>query len=154
MRFVKERREIAKALNFGEYPVIMFDLDTPKAGWDGVYEGTTVRVDMGTFSDGSRWLNPTTPTIYVDNYHIGIEDTVEARLVSEIHLPSYGACISSGFSVADVINDAKNAMAPIVKEGDTIAVVYYWNGGKDGAVRLVKLGRVTKHVTPMAVLKD
>lgn len=154
MKFLRDRKEIAKALNFGKYPVIMFDLDTPEKGWDDVYKGTPVRVDMGSFSDGTKWYNGVYPTIYVDNYHKGIENTVTNRISADIELPSYGACISSSFSVADVIEDAKMAMAPIVKEGDEVVVVYTWNGGKDGAVRMMKVGKVTRHVTPCATIKD
>ena len=154
MRFLTDRKEIAKVLNFGEYPVIMFDLDTPKAGWDDVYEGTPVRVDMGKFGDGTKWYEGVLPTIYVDNHHEGIENTVANRLRSDIHLPGNGACISSSFGVADVIKDAKFAMAPVVKADDDVVVVYTWDGGLNGAVRMMKVGKVSRHVTPCAMIRD
>lgn len=154
MKFVRDRKEIAKVLNFGKYPVIMFDLDTPKVGWENVYEGTPVRVDMGNFSDGTKWYNDVYPTIYVDNYGKGIANTVMNRVSADIELPSYGAMISSSFSVADVIKSAKFAMAPVVKADDDVVIVYTWNGGKDGAVRMMKVGKVTRHVTPCAVIRD
>ena len=154
MKFITDRKEIAKALNFGKYPVIMFDLDTPKAGWDDVYEGSPVRVDMGSFSDGTKWYNDSIPTIYVDNYHDGIENTVTNRVSANISLPSNGAMISSSFGASDVLKSAKFAMAPVVKEGDDVVVVYSWNKGYSVAVRMMKVGRVTRHVTPCAVIKD
>ncbi len=154
MRFLTDRKEIAKALNFGKYPVIMFDLDSPKRGWDDVYEGTPVRVDMGTFSDGTRWLNDSIPTIYVDNNHEGIENTVMNRLKSDIHLPGGGAMLSESFGANDVIDMAKFAMAPIVKGGDDVVVVYSWEGGSMAAVRMMKVGKTSKHVTPIAMIRD
>lgn len=154
MKFITDRKEIAKALNFGTYPVIMFDLDTPARGWDDVYEGTPVRVDMGTFSDGTRWLSDSVPTIYADNHHEGIENTVKNRLMADIHLPSGGAMISSSFGANDVLDMAKFAMAPIIKGGDDIVIVYKWDKGMNVAVRMMKVGKTSKHVTPIAMIKE
>lgn len=154
MRFVTDRKEIAKVLNFGKYPVIMFDLDTPARGWDDVYEGTPVRVDMGSFSDGTKWYNDSVPTIYVDNYHKGIENTVVNRISADISLPSYGAMISSSFGPSDVIKSAKFAMAPVVKADDDVVVVYTWDKGSSACVRMMKVGKVSRHVTPCAVIRD
>lgn len=154
MKFVCDRKEIAKVLNFGKYPVIMFDLDTPKKGWDDVYEGTPVRVDMGAFSDGTKWYNDSIPTIYVDNNHKGIENTVTNRITADICLPSGGAMLSASFGAHDVLDMAKFAMAPIVKSGDDVVVVYSWDGGTRAMVRMMKVGKVTRHVTPCAMIKD
>lgn len=55
MKEIVGREEIAKVLNFGEYPVIKFDLDK-ETFMDVLHYGDKVRVDFGNFRDGSRYL--------------------------------------------------------------------------------------------------
>lgn len=158
MKFLTDRKEIAKVMNFGKYPVVMFDLDSPKKGWDGVYEGTKVRLDTGkTFSDGTAWIDDCGTTIYVDNFHEGIEDTIENRLKAKIYLGHGGACISSDFGAYDVFRMAENAMAPMIHPGEKVAVVYKAtvDGDVRAWVRMMKVSdRINVHCSTVGYIED
>ena len=158
MRFLTDRREIAKAMNFGKYPVVMFDLDCPKKGWDDVYEGTKVRLDTGkTFSDGLPWIEPCDLAIYVDNFHEGIENTVENRLASKIYIGHGATFITNSFGAEDVLNMANDAMAPMVRPGEKVIVVYKAtvNGGLRTWVRVMKVSdRIDIHCSTVGYIED
>lgn len=50
MKYLTDRQEIAEAMNFGKYPVLCVNLETPKAGWDDCYEGDKVLVAPSEYS--------------------------------------------------------------------------------------------------------
>ena len=158
MKVLTDRREIAKVMNFGKYPVVMFDLDTPKKGWDDVYEGTGLRIDTGkTFSDGLPWIEPCDTTIYVDNFNKGIENTVNNRIRSDIYVGHGGACISNSFGAYDVLKMADEARLPMAKAGDKIVVVYKFtvDGDVRVVVKMMKLSdRIDVHCSTVAMIKD
>ena len=146
MRFVTERKEIAQVLNFGKYPVIMFDLSKPKDGWESVYEGSRVRIDEEREYGNAPMFRDCRAMIYVDNYGKGVPNTVENRLMAGVELAYYGCFISDGFGPYDVIEMAEKAQAPVVKAGQSVAIVYYWTDAKNARYAAVRIMKVPDHV--------
>ena len=158
MDFIASRQDVAKALNFGEYPVVIMDISKPKQGWDeGVYEGSRVKVDLQkNYSDGTPMFTNCRAMIFVDNCHEGIPDTVENRLKSKIWLQSDGAFLSSSFTAWDVIESAEKAQAPVVKAGQKVVVVYKWmeQGNLRAAVSIRKVSKTSPHCSTTAYLEE
>ena len=44
MKYLVDRHEIAMAMNFGKYPVLHINMETPKKGYEGFYVGDEVKV--------------------------------------------------------------------------------------------------------------
>lgn len=156
MKFLTDRKEIAEATNLMKYPVILMDISKPKAGWEDVYEGQKVRVDEQKTYKGTPMYSDCTATIYVDNYHEGIPNTVENRIKSDIYLSCPGIFIHSDFGAQDVLDAVERAQAPVVKEGQIVTVVYKLEqlGKTTVFVRKAKVGRVTPHCSTVAKLVD
>ena len=157
MKFLTDRQEIAKALNSGKYPVLVMDINKPKRGWDDVYECCRVRIDLQkTWNGWPEYIN-TTAMIYVDNYHKGIPNTVENRLKTDITLQNFGSFLSADFGARDIYEMAEKSTATVVKENQDVAVVYKWMDPDKGimaAVRIMNVGRVDRHCSTAAILKD
>lgn len=153
MRFLTDRKDIGMALNFGKNPVIMFDLDRPKDGYEGTFEGTLVRVDCGNFRDGERYLTVSTPTIFLDMDDWRLNGR-SACMGADISVMAHPCVVSSSFGASDVIEQAKGAMAPIIKAGEDVVVIYTWNYGRDCLVRVMRCGNVSRHTFPIMKITD
>ena len=65
---INDRQAVAKAINFGEYPVITIDLaDRDEYG----LKGSKVRIDNGTFRTGERYFIRATIRVYNDEQVLG-----------------------------------------------------------------------------------
>ena len=153
--FLRDRYAIAKALNFGKYPVILMDISTPDPGWDNVYTGDLVNADTGIVREGHTVYEHCTAKIFVDNNHEGIPNTIENRLKSDIWLQCPGYFISDSFGAEDVFEQAKRAQAPIVKANQDVVVVYKWeNDNKPmAAVRIMTVSGVSRFCSTVAKLR-
>ena len=125
MEYIKDRQEIAKAINFGRYPVVY------------VEDITACRTDYGwrlgkvKIASWKGWYYHADIYIYSD----------EQKIVTT----SYGACLSSRFGWCDVAEMAKNAAAPELKpNSEFVLVIGKKKEGErvshKGAVVLVKTG--------------
>lgn len=121
-KLLTDRKEIAQAMNFGKYPVLSIDMETPKAGWEvgTVYRGCKVRIDTGKPYCTNAEL-----------HYFGDSKKFE--------LCMFGACLSSSFGYEDVVEMRDYAMAPVVHRGDTVVVIEDFPALKGCKVHLMKV---------------
>ena len=135
MKRLTERTEIAKAINFGKYPVVKIDLaDKDEYG----IKGTKVRIDNGTFKSGER---------YFVNAEIRAYSDEKVLTTSQ-----GGTMLVDRLSYADYMEMTEYANAPIIKANQEIVVFLYNSATKDVyAPVIIKTGdRVDAHCsTPL-----
>lgn len=108
MQILKERTEIAKATNFGKYPVICIDVsDRDEYG----IRGTKVRIDNGTFDSGDPYFINARIRTYIDENCL---TTVAG-----------GCSITQSVSYLDYMEMVEYANTPIIKADQEILVVLY-----------------------------
>lgn len=108
MKKLSERKEIGKAINFGEYPVIKIDLAEKD---DFGIKGTKVRFDIGK-----------------DYYARGFIRAYKDKGVLVTYLNS--TMIKNGYSYNDYLEDIEYANAPIIKEKQEILICLYDSSSK------------------------
>jgi hypothetical protein len=131
MTIIKDRYEFGNEVNFGKNPVVYIDA-TNKDEY-GV-KGAFVRVDMGEFKSGKKWLEDSKIRFYMERD--GRAYTVISPRV---------ACLSATFGYSDVIECAKYATTPIIKTGDEVVFIIDNPNRKQVAVAKCKMGRTIKH---------
>lgn len=131
MEIIKSRTEIAQALNFGKYPVLKIDLS--ECDEHGL-NGSKCRIDMGTFNDGTRWLEPAQINVYRDE--------------KVLHFSAWGCCLSKDFTYHDFEEDLENSMTPIIKaESEFIVAVLDSKYREVYALYKVETGHTIRHCT-------
>ena len=113
-----ERTEMAQALNFGKYKVLTYNIDTEK--------GSTAKVEKQTRQYGIRQRSG---TLYRGK--IKADDGI-------FYLINKPTILKSGSSVYDWMECAENANAPVIYEGDEVAILIYSEELEVASVRLVK----------------
>jgi len=128
-KILTNRQEIAKAINFGKYPVLTLDIYNHGGFDDSAYSiGCDVRVAYNTSRHG----------VLHTNGHLFVEN-------GKFAISGSGACIKSGFGLADVEKMAHWANTPVVKADDVVVVVMT---SKEFGIYLVELMKVSKRVDP------
>lgn len=108
MRMLKDRRDMALAVNFGKYPVLKIDLaDTDDYG----LKGCRVRIDAGTFMDGEPYIIGATIRAYRD----------ECKLTTI----SDGCVLTNDFTYHDYTDMVERAQAPLIKPDQEVVVAIY-----------------------------
>ena len=147
MKYLTDRTEIAKAINFGKYPVLT--LNRENQPYKDLYEDTEYsdyavgcRVRVAWDSKDPRYKGMTTHgKIYIEK--------------GKIRISGEGACLSSIFGYTDVMEMAAEANTPIVHAGQTVVVVEEFPSKKCCTVRLMKVSdRIDIHCTTVATLND
>ena len=129
MEYIKDRQKIAKAINFGRYPVVYVE-DVAACRTDYGWRLGRVKI-----ASGKGWFYPADLYIYSD----------ERKIVTT----SYGACLSARFAWGDVAEDAKNAVAPELRPNSEFVLVI---GKKKEGERVSKMGAVLRVKTGAAQL--
>lgn len=108
MKKLTERTEIAKAINFGKYPVIKIDLsDRDEYG----VKGTKVRIDNGTFKSGEAYF---------------VKAEIRAYSDEKILTTSQGCgMLVDRLTYADYMEMTEYANAPIIKANQEILIFLY-----------------------------
>lgn len=108
MKLLKDKHELAKAMNFGKYPVLKIDLaDSDDYG----LKGCKVRIDAGTFKDGEPFFIHATIRAYRD----------KCKLTT-----SQGAtCLTNCFTYNDYTEMVEYAQAPLIKADQDVVVAVY-----------------------------
>lgn len=135
-----ERTEMAKAINFGKYPVLSIDLDNQpykedleRAGRKESYiVGCKCRVDWGRTDRFKGMSSRCTLVMENDVYK----------------LTSGGACLKASYGMSDFLEDIENASTPLVHKGETVAVAHY---SKELGVKFVRLMRVGDRIDPNCI---
>lgn len=110
MKFLETRTEIAKAINFKQYPTIRIDVS--KTDDYGIV-GTHVLVDNGTFRTGEPYFVRATIRAFRDEGYLKFK--------------SYGSCLHADFTYFDMEKILDYANVPVVKPDQEILV---WPGGQ------------------------
>lgn len=105
MKVLKDRTEIATAINFKRYPVVT--IDRSKTDEYGIV-GSPVNIDNGTFRDGNPYFIHATMRTYIDD--------------GCLTFSSYGSCLKDSFGYRDMMQILEYANAPVVKPGQEILV--------------------------------
>lgn len=109
MKFLKERTEIASAINFHKYPTI--PLDVSNVTEYGI-RGGRLLVDCGHFRDGEPWYEPANLYIYRD----------ERKLVVSCN----GGCgLHAGFDYYDIKEMIDNRNLPIIGPDQDVLIVAF-----------------------------
>lgn len=137
MKKLTERTEIAKAINFNQYPVIKIDL----ADYDeyGI-KGTKVRIDNGTFKSGEPYFINATIRAYNDEKFL------------TTHQRSIG--LTDRITYNDYMEMTEYATAPIIKANQEILIFLYDSDiGKIFQPTIIKTGEhIDAHcITPLSL---
>lgn len=108
MKHLTKRTEIAMAINFGKYPVLYIDVETPKEGYDGLYIGCDVRL---------AWDDPNPR--YKNMNCQGNLMLYEGRLT----VSNNPYVLTASFGRGDVIEMQHWANTPIIHRGQTVIVI-------------------------------
>ena len=139
MKLLKERTEIAKAMNFGKYPVLRINLED-HAGFDTTdyCVGEKVRVAYESKRYGEMH---TRGKIYIEKGKVAIS--------------SNSTCVHSDFGYTDVMEMAEWANTPVVRAGQEVVVIMYIPTAKMCIVRMMKVGdRIDPHCMVAVTLED
>lgn len=104
-----ERTDIAKALNFGKYPVLSIDIDNVPCKEDPSYMlGCNCRVAWD--KEGYEGMSS---RCQLDLYN------------GKFSLISGGACLKSSYDYEDFIKDVESANTPLVHKGQEVVIAMY-----------------------------
>jgi hypothetical protein len=117
-----ERQEIAKALNFGKYPVLTYDIDNNV--------GSKARVIQKSVNYGDM------------TYNCQLYRGYNKEDDGEFYLMTNASVIKSSFGIHDVLRSAEYANAPIIMPDTEVAIVVYSNELERCSVKIVKSGKV------------
>ena len=123
MQVLTDRKDIAQALNFGKYPVLSFDLDNDKGSPAIVLNQTR---NYGVLRKGCM--------LYRGKIK---EDDGIFYLLTDVTV------LSSNVSINDYLKRVELANAPVINEGDTVAIFIHSKLSNIAYVELVKAGKVT-----------
>ena len=108
MKYLKERREIAEAMNFGKYPVLYVDLDKPRYPSKDFYVGSKCRVAWD-LPDGRYAGMSARCTVY--------------HYEGKYELSQGGCCLHDSFGRHDIIEDMEWANTPLLHCGQIVLMV-------------------------------
>lgn len=145
MRFMTDRKEIAKAINIDKKPVIRIDISNPMKGWDDCYEGDKVVVIAKSGYDIRC-----TAKMFGDS--VGNEKSHAPHLYKTIKLMPEANCITSHFGYSDVIEMVEWRKAIRVHEGEQVIIIF--DQGDTCFIREMTVGKVSEFVYPTATIRD
>ena len=132
-----DRHEIAQAMNFGRYPVLHINMETPLKGYEGYFHGDKVVV-----------LDPR-PN-YPDHQERGNLYFCEGSF----EVSSHGACLHADFGYHDVMEMLEWAQAPHISAGQTVVIVCDYPEARKCSVRMMKVSAVRSFTTPCCELME
>lgn len=134
-----ERTEMAKALNFGKYPVLSVDLDNKPYPSESYVIGCNCRVAWD--SSNSQYEGMTSKC------WLEIRD-------GQYILSRGGTCLKIDYCMDDFLAEVKNANTPLVHKGQVIAIAHYSRELNLKFVRLMKMSdRIDVQCADVAALE-
>ena len=138
MKYLIDRQEIAYAMNFGRFPVVKINLETPKDGFGDYFKGDLVKVMTPTKSHPDHYA---TGKLYCENGKFGVLTDVTA--------------LHDRFGYSDVMEQLEIAQAPVLNAGETVVLIEDYPNQRMCKVRMMKVSdHVNSHVYPCATLED
>lgn len=117
-----ERKEMAKALNFGKYPVLTYNLDTE--------EGSKAVALKETRNHG------------VLRYKCTLYRGKQTREDGIFYLLTHATVMSAHIGVHDYLKDAEYANAPVIETNAEVAILVYSTDMDIAYVEIVQAGKV------------
>lgn len=138
MKYLTDRHEIAKAMNFGKYPVLHINVETPEKGYEGFYVGDEVKV----MTPSKRYPDLyATGKLYWENGRYGVL--------------THGTMLTSSFGYYDVMKRMKIAQAPVLHAGEQVVVIEDFPERKQCRVHMMKVSdHVDGFVYPCCTLEE
>lgn len=145
MKFITERTEIAKAMNFGKYPVVELNIGKNYKDYENLFKGSEVIVDCPTRSHG----------VLPAYCELVFEKTEETPFPSRIDLMQGSSCLKASFGYSDVMEMLENANKPHLQAGQEVVVVLNNPEAKACMVAMYKVSeRVDLHCQTVATLEE
>lgn len=119
--FITDRKELAKAINFGKYPVLTMEIGNHYKDYEGLFKGCDVRVAW----DNSRYPDMASNcrlTIEIDRDRL--ENYVTMDDCKEIKLTQGCACLKASFGYSDLMDMVHWANTPLIHKGEEVVVVF------------------------------
>lgn len=140
MKYLTERTEIAKAMNFGKYPVLYIDMDDKKYKESDYCVGCNVRVHWDDKDPRYKDMYSTGHLYYCDG---------------KFAISGDATCLSADFGRRDVVQMYLKANTPMIHKGDTVVMVMDFSKSRMCKVALMKMpDRINKFCQTLAVLEE
>lgn len=138
MKILTGRQEIAKAINFGKYPVLTinyenrpYENDLPESDY-----AVGCRVRVAWDHKDKRYEGMTTHgNLFIEN--------------GKLKISAEGGCLHADFGYYDVIKMASEANAPVVHKSQEVVVVEEWPSQRKARVRMM---RVSDHIDTLCMV--
>lgn len=141
MKYLTERKQIAQAMNFGRYPVLRIDLETPQQGWDDCFAGDKVMVDAGSSEGRGDYVR-------CQLHKFGDEPKRYTVMPEPLFL-------DSSFGYTDVKEMLTWAQAPVIRPEETVIVIEDFPKKKICRVHKMKVSKCNgKFVYPTCYLEE
>ena len=154
MKFLRERKEIARKINIERVPVLTIDIDHPMRGYDNCYEGSKINIAGAYTGDRySHLLCRCTVEMFRDEPGNDCYET--PWLYKTIILSPESCMLHSDFSLSDVEEMVEWSNARVAKAGDEVIVFFISKEKHFGVLRVMKIGeRINPHCSTATTLKD
>lgn len=140
MKYLTERTEIAKAMNFGKYPVLYIDMDDKKNEVSDYVRGCAVRVHWDSADPQYKDMYSTGNLYYCDG---------------KFAISNDATYLHSDFGRGDVIAMYRQANTPMLHMGDTVVMVMDFSKQRMRKVALMKMPkRISKFCQTLATLEE
>lgn len=138
MKYLKNRQEVAKAMNFGKYPVLRINRETPKEGYKDYFVGDLVKVMTPSKSHPDLYA---TGTLYWSEGKYGVMTDC--------------TCLHDDFGYYDVKEMLARAQDPVLHAGETVVVVEDYPNLRSCTVHMMKVSdHVNGFVYPCCTLVE
>ncbi len=149
MVFLRERQEIAKAMNIDDIPVLTMNIGEAIPGYDFCYKGSSVKVACKSYRD--VYYARCTVEMFGDGVNKDLHGT--PWLYKDISLRRGCSCLTDSFGYSDVMEMAEWNNARTVHAGDPVLLVFY--DGHNCIIRKMKVSeRVDRGCYTVATLED
>lgn len=128
MKYLTDRQEIAKAVNFGKYPVLTLNRENRPYKNERPESDYAIgcRVRVAWDHKDPRCAGMTTHgALYIEG--------------GKLKISGEGACLSASFGYYDVMRMAAEANTPIVHKGQKVVVIEEWPSVKKCTVRIMQV---------------
>lgn len=134
MKVLTDRREMARALNFGKYPVLTYDIDNKKGSKAVVGE---LKTEHG-----------------VARYDCTLYQGYEKEDDGIFWLMTHSAMLTATVGVHDWLKNAEFANAPLILPNTEVAILMYSKQFDFAVIKIVKSGRIDPNCSTATVFTE
>jgi len=149
MKFLRDRKEIAREINIKMTPVVRIDISKSAFGFDDCYKGDRIQIETPRYDYPVRCF----VNMYGDEK--GNEDHDHPWRYEKISLNPETICLTAGFGYSDVADMAEWSRTPIVKAGGKVVVMFDDPVNKNCYLRVMKVSdRIDAFCMKAGMLED